>query len=106
MRKSSISKLFNLGPNSAFALSLGSAIRARRRSLGLTQTQLGYPLTKGFVSEVERGRSLPSLSALTYLADRLDVPVGALIDPVKAGLPGVYTPPSENQHPPASSRHR
>lgn len=85
-------------PNSAFARNLGAVIRARRRELGLTQTQLGQPLTKGFVSEVERGRSLPSLGALVLMAERLQVPVAYLLGEVKGGLPAVYTPHDGNDH--------
>src|SRR3954453_18714255 len=98
MIESSISKLSDLRPNSTFALALGRAIRDRRRARGLTQSELGHPFTKGFVSEVERGRSLPSLRALTFLANRLDVPVSELLGEVKEGLPDVYTPPDEDQH--------
>ena len=106
MQESSISKLSDLGPRSEFARSLGRAIRARRQARGLTQTQLGHPFTKGFVSEVERGRSLPSLRALTFMAERLDVRVSELLGEVKGGLPTVYTPPDENQHAPASPSRR
>jgi transcriptional regulator with XRE-family HTH domain len=98
MAKSSIPKLSDRGPNSAFALTLGRAIRDLRHARGLTQTELGDPFTKGFVSEVERGRSLPSLRALTFMADRLGVPVSALLSEVKGGLSRVYTPADENQH--------
>jgi transcriptional regulator with XRE-family HTH domain len=106
MEESSISKLSGLQPNSQFALTLGQAIRSRRQARGLTQTQLGHPFTKGFISEVERGRSLPSLRALTFLAERLDVRVSELLDEVKGGLPVVYTPPDENEHAPAPSHSR
>ncbi len=106
MQKSSISKLPDLGPRSEFALTLGRAIRQRRQARGLTQSELGRPLTKGFVSELERGRSLPSLRALTFLADRLNVRVSELLDEVKGGLPPVYTPPNENEHASTSSRNR
>src|SRR3989442_14957732 len=112
MGKSSISKLHrrralrDRGPDSEFARRLGSAIRDRRRARGLTQSQLGHPLTKGFVSEVERGHSLPSLRALAFIADRLDVPVGELLQEVKGGLPSVYTAADENEHAPAASGHR
>jgi transcriptional regulator with XRE-family HTH domain len=92
-----------LRPNTEFSAALGRAIRDRRRALGLTQTELGSPFTKGFVSEVERGRSLPSLRALTFLADRLDIPVSELLESVKGGLSGVYTPPDENEHPPTAT---
>ena len=106
MHKSSISKLPDRGPNSAFALTLGRAIRTRRHALGLTQSELGRPMTKGFVSEVERGRSLPSLPALSFLADRLQVSVSALLDAVKGVLPRVYTPPVEDEHTQVSPRRR
>ncbi len=102
MAESSISKLSESGPNSEFARALGVAIRDRRRACGLTQTELGAPFTKGFVSGVERGRNLPSLRTLRFLADRLDVPVGELLGEVKRGLPWVYTSPDENQHPTAA----
>src|SRR5689334_11351980 len=102
MPKSSISKLPKLDRQPQLAVSLGTAIRRRRIARGLTQTQLGHPLTKGFVSEVERGRTLPSLRALALMAERLGVPAGELLeDVVKGGLPGVYTATDENEHPPA-----
>ena len=112
MAESSISKLVGPRANSEYAVSLGRAIRERRRARGLTQTELGRPLTKGFVSEVERGRSLPSLRALTLLAHRLGVPVSELladvgeIEGVKNPLSDVYTAPDENEHAPASAGHR
>src|SRR5690349_12556570 len=104
MPKSSISKLSKLDRQPQLAASLGTAIRRRRIARGLTQTELGHPLTKGFVSEVERGRTLPSLRALTLIAERLGVPAGELLeDVVKGGLPSVYTAADENEYP--SSRH-
>ena len=97
MRKSSITRLTGRGPNSEFARRLGLAIRLHRLQVGLTQTELGSPLTKGFVSEVERGHSLPSLAALDFLAERLGTPMSSLLAEVNAGLPRVYTPADENQ---------
>ena len=104
MQKSSIPKLSDLRPNSEFARTLGLAVRERRRARGLTQSQLGDPFTKGFVSEVERGRSLPSLRALTFLAARLEVPMSELLGEVNGVLSPVYTPPDDNQDPPAQAR--
>ena len=104
MPKSSISKLPDVRPNSEFAQTLGRAIRERRQARGLTQSQLGDPFTKGFVSEVERGRSLPSLRALTFLADRLHVPMSELLGEVKGGLPLVYTSRHESDHPQPQAR--
>ena len=48
--------------------------------------------------------ALPSLRALTLLADRLQVPMSELLGEVKEGLPRVYTPRHEDQHPPATAR--
>jgi transcriptional regulator with XRE-family HTH domain len=63
--------------------SLGSYVRARRRSLGLTQTQLGRRL--GYyqerISAIERGRyGMPSLPACAQMADALEVGLGELIE--------------------------
>lgn len=92
------------GSNSDFSRQLGSLIRARRRELGLTQTQLGHPLTKGFISEVERGRSLPSLGALVLMAERLGVPASYLLgEAVNGALPAVYTARDENEHAPSGT---
>src|SRR3990170_5519187 len=77
-------------PGTPFALALGATIRCRRLSADLSQEELGHPLTKGFVSQVERGRALPSIGALLLFADRLEVPPAALL-PVAAGGPGMYT---------------
>jgi transcriptional regulator with XRE-family HTH domain len=70
---------------------LGSEIRCRRRALGMTQTQLGWPLTRAFVSAVEHGRCLPSLAALALFAERLETSPAKLLDPVKHELAALYT---------------
>lgn len=62
---------------------LGAYIRARRQSLGLTQTQLGKRL--GYyqerISAIERGTyGMPSLPACADLADALEVGLGELIE--------------------------
>lgn len=80
------------------AVALGSRIRQRRRALGLTQQELAEPMTKGFVSAVQRGRSLPSLAALCLFAARLQTSVGGLLEGAEnlAGAP--YTPNDENHN--------
>ena len=55
----------------AWRLRLGHELRRRRVDRGLTQAALGEPLTKGFVSAVEHGRSVPSLPALRLMTRRL-----------------------------------
>ena len=60
----------------AWRAALGLELRDRRRGSGLTQEALGAPLTKGFVSAVEHGRTVPSLPALRLMTDRLGIPLG------------------------------
>lgn len=64
----------------ALAQSLGARIRARRKSLGLTQTDVaGDHLTKSLISQIEKGQTLPSLWSLILITRRLDCTVGYLI---------------------------
>ena len=72
-------------------IGLGAEIRRRRRALGMTQTQLGHPLTRAFVSAVETGRCLPSLRVLILFAERLQTSPAQLLDPVKHDLSALYT---------------
>lgn len=60
----------------AWREALGLELRAQRRGLGLTQEALGAPLSKGFVSAVEHGRVVPSLSALRLMTERLGISLG------------------------------
>jgi len=59
------------------ALSLGENLRARRRALGLTLQQVAQQagLTAGFISQIERDITTPSLSSLVSVARVLGVPV-------------------------------
>ena len=66
----------------AWRIALGLELRDRRRRSGLTQGALGSPLSKGFVSAVERGRVVPSLPALRLMTDRLGVPLGDFLGSV------------------------
>jgi transcriptional regulator with XRE-family HTH domain len=50
---------------------LGAEVRSRRRAAGLTQAELGDPLTKAYVGLLEAGRVLPSLPTFIVLAERL-----------------------------------
>lgn len=94
------------GPGSIAALELGSRIRQRRRVLGLTQRELGDPMTRAFVSLVERGRSLPSLAALCLFADRLQTTVGELVDGVNSLATVAYTYEHESHEPADCGRRR
>ena len=75
-------------PNAA---TLGSRIRELRIRAGLTQAQLGSPMTRSFVSAVEHGRALPSLPALLLISARLGVPIGELLEELEWTWPDIYT---------------
>lgn len=64
--------------NPATGVSLGHALRARRKEIGKTLKQIALEagLTEGFVSQVERGLSTPSLISLYNVANAL----GASVD--------------------------
>ncbi len=54
---------------------LGDELRRRRQERGLTQSAMGSPLTRAFVSAVEHGRAVPSLPALDHMLRRVDTPL-------------------------------
>jgi transcriptional regulator with XRE-family HTH domain len=92
--------------NTADAAILGSRIRELRRSAGLTQAELGSPMTRSFVSALEHGRALPSLPALMLISARLGIPVGELLDQLEWTSPDTYTGLHDRDHPPPSSDDR
>lgn len=58
-------------------LTLGERIRQRRKVIGKTMQQVANEigLTVGFISQIERNISLPSLASLCSVARALDAPV-------------------------------
>lgn len=68
-------------------LAVGQRIRAlrKRKGLSLESIALTTGLSIGFLSQIERGLSSPTLRALTSLADALGLSIAALLrDPVDA----------------------
>ena len=68
---------------------IGSAIRSRRRQLNLTLNELGEKtgLSVGFLSQVERDLSSPSISSLVNIANAIDLSLDYfLTPPQKEGL--------------------
>ena len=58
-------------------MELGEKIKKRRRELGLTQEMLaGDQITRNMLCQIEKGKAVPSLPTLSYLAERLRMPVG------------------------------
>jgi tetratricopeptide (TPR) repeat protein len=57
--------------------SVGDRLREARLARGLTQEQLARGVaTKGFISQIERNRTTPSLPKLSVMAERLGLPLG------------------------------
>ena len=90
MALSSLTKQ-STGRDGQLAADLGRRIRAARIARGMSQAELGRPLTRAYVSQVESGQTLPSLPALLHLASRLGVDPGWLLSSTDSGL-RQYTP--------------
>lgn len=63
---------------------LGQKVRRLRERAGLTQAELAQALglsesSKGFISELERGKKLPKLELVIRLADRFGVSTDYLL---------------------------
>lgn len=104
MGKSSIAKQFGWGPRSETAIEVGKRVREQRRKRGLTQSELGHPLSRGYMSALESGATLPSLGTVWLLAQRLGVTVGDLIDGANGSSLESYTLVNEPQTKDASTR--
>ena len=59
---------------------VGERIRRLRLERGMSQSELAAGrLSKGFISQIESGRSRPSPESLRFIAQRLEVPLVALL---------------------------
>jgi transcriptional regulator with XRE-family HTH domain len=85
---------------------IGRELYRRRRAKGLTQALLGEPLTRAFVSAVERGHTVPSIAALALLTDRLETGLDDFFRGVNEQMTRVYTPAHEHHDPDPTSRRR
>lgn len=67
---------------------VGARIRARRKSLSMSQTRLAEALSLTFqqVQKYERGTNRVSASTLVRIAYQLDVTVGALVGEQEAAI--------------------
>ena len=91
MRKSTIRKHDVAGRDGGLANAIGLELRRRRVDAGLTQSALGAPLTRAFVSAVERGHVVPSLPALALLVQRLDLSLSEFFSGVQPDMTTAYT---------------
>ncbi|MDP5008363.1 MAG: XRE family transcriptional regulator, partial [Glaciimonas sp.] len=71
---------------------LGKSIRARRHAIKKTLVQIAAEtgLTAGFLSQVERNQTSPSISSLVVIAKALDVAISALIVQPEQVQPDTY----------------
>lgn len=69
--------------NKKLSKSVGALIAARRKALGLTQSELAerVSIEQESMSRIETGAITPSLGRLVSLADALDCPVETLLRP-------------------------
>jgi transcriptional regulator with XRE-family HTH domain len=66
-------------PSTGLAKQVGQRVRAARIAKGISQAQLGAPMTRAMVSAVELGKISPSLETLAHFAARLDLRVRDLL---------------------------
>jgi transcriptional regulator with XRE-family HTH domain len=69
---------------------LGSELRRRRIAARLSQHEVSPPLTRGFVSQVERGRTMPSLPALIVMSEHLGTSADEVLRSVNQTLNREY----------------
>lgn len=69
---------------------VGQRVRARRKMLGLSQTQLGQELGVTFqqVQKYERGTNRIGSSRLFRMSSTLDVPIGYFFEGAETKMPG------------------
>ncbi len=62
-------------------MNIGEKIKAARKSLGLSQQQLGgTDFTKGYISRIEKGHINPSMKVLTVISERLKKPISYFLE--------------------------
>jgi transcriptional regulator with XRE-family HTH domain len=59
---------------------IGKKISEARRKLGMTSEKLAYEngISKGYMSDIENGKKLPSIKMLAQIADALKVDIKEL----------------------------
>jgi transcriptional regulator with XRE-family HTH domain len=79
--------------------SLGQRLRDRRKALGKTQQQVAdeASLTVGFISQIERSISTPSLASLYNLAKALDTTVDLFVSTAPSQRHSVVTHSGQRQ---------
>ena len=97
MGKASITNLMPPERAEHLRSSLGSEVRRRRLAAHLSQVALSTPLTRAYISQVESGRTLPSLPALIVLAERLGTSADEILKSVNQTLSVEYPDAHEDR---------
>ena len=97
MGKASITNLLPRGRAHDLRLGLGSELRRQRLAAHLSQDQASGPLTRAYLSQVERGQTMPSLAALIVLAEQLGTSADEVLRRVNVTLNSEYSPGHENR---------
>jgi transcriptional regulator with XRE-family HTH domain len=95
--KASITKLLSEDRASHLRSSLGLELRRRRLEANLSQANLSAPLTRAFISQVEAGRTLPSIPALIVMSERLGTSADEILRTVNRTLSLEYPDAHEDR---------
>jgi transcriptional regulator with XRE-family HTH domain len=87
---------------------LGEIIRSLRMQRQVTGTELARRcnVTKGLISQIERGTTVPSLDVLVRIANALEVSVGQLLDSSGTGPTHISTAANLSHHPVVRRKER
>jgi transcriptional regulator with XRE-family HTH domain len=88
--KASITNLLPEGRDQTIRRRLGNEIRRRRLAAHMSQEDVSAPLTRGYVSQVERGQTMPSLPALIVIAEHLGTSADVVLRAVNPALSEEY----------------
>jgi transcriptional regulator with XRE-family HTH domain len=77
--------------------SLGSELRKRRLEAHLSQLEMGVPMTRGYISQLESGKTLPSIPALIMIAERLGTSAHEILKSVNQALNMEYPDAHEDR---------
>jgi transcriptional regulator with XRE-family HTH domain len=97
MGKASITNLLPNDRAARLRSSLGLELRRRRLAAHLSQVEMSAPLTRAFISQVESGRTLPSLPTLIVLAERLGTSADEILKSVNQALSLEYPEAHEDR---------
>lgn len=97
MGKASITNLLTPDRATHLRSSLGSELRRRRLAAHLSQVEMSSSLTRAYISQLESGRTLPSLPALIVLAERLGTSADEILRSVNQTLSVEYPDAHENR---------